>query len=282
MKIKLIIITLLITTGFSSYAQGFFNVSERFFRKASPEESHLIFGKAKTGILKKEKLDVLVWNIKKAEMEDWPNEFLFYSANKDLILIQEAYRNSIFDETLKLLKDFRWDMGVSFFDLLHGIIPTGTLVGSKANPNFALVKHSTYFEPLIKTPKSLTITKYQIEGSSKELLVISVHAINLTSIFPFKRYIDIAHNEIARHDGPVIYAGDFNTWSKDRTKYLFSSIEKLNLTPIDFKNGHLRMKFRKNFLDHAFVRGLNVKSAEVAWESQGSDHKPLLIKAEIL
>ncbi len=282
MKIKILIIILLVTFESLVHAQGFFNFRERFFRKANPEESHLTFGEAKTAVLKKGKLDILVWNIKKAEMEEWPNEFLIYSANKELILIQEAFKNSIFNQTINLLKGIRWDMGVSFFDIYHGKIPSGTLIGSVANPNLSLVKHSTYFEPIIKTPKSLTITKYAIEGSAKLLLVISVHAINLTSIFPFKRYIDIAHNEISKHDGPVIYAGDFNTWSEDRTKYLFSSVEKLNLTPIDFKNGHLRMKFRKNFLDHAFVRGVNVKSAEVAWESQGSDHKPLLIEAEIL
>jgi len=214
-------------------------------------------------------------------MENWQNEFIFYSQSKDLLLIQEAYRNNLFNDTLNFLKGLRWDMGISFFDLYNGIIPTGTLIGSKSNPDSILVKHSPYLEPVISTPKSLTMTKYSIEGSEKKLLVISVHAINITSLYPFKKHLEIAHEEIAKHDGPVIYAGDFNTWSEERLKYLYQSTKKLNLATVPFKYGHLRMKFRNNYLDHAFIRGVHLKNAEVAWESKGSDHRPLLLTLEI-
>ncbi len=262
-------------------AQSLYDIRDLIIRRAKPEESHLVFGEAKNSSIPKGPLNILVWNIKKAEMEDWQTEFLYYSRGKDLLLIQEAYKNKIFNDTLRIFRGFRWDMGVSFFDLYNGVIPTGTLIGSKSTPISTLVKHSQYLEPVINTPKSLTIAKYSIEGSNQTLLVISVHAINLTSILPFRKHIDIAHEEIAKHNGPVIYAGDFNTWSEQRLKYLYESTQKLNLKPIHFKYGEHRMKFRNNYLDHAFIRGLYLKNAEVAWESKGSDHRPLLITLEI-
>jgi endonuclease/exonuclease/phosphatase (EEP) superfamily protein YafD len=37
-------------------------------------------------------------------------------------------------------------------------------------------------------------------------------------------------------------------------------------------------KFTRNYLDHGFVRGLKVLSAEVLADARGSDHKPMVLE----
>lgn len=215
-------------------------------------------------------------------MKKWKEEFDRYTQGRDLILIQEAYGSDRFLNTISSFKGFRWDMGVSFLYKRQDNAPTGTMIGSYVEPSFTLVKHSPDNEPVISTPKALTFVKYPLEQRQEELLVISVHAINFTTTSAFKRHIDVAVKEIKNHHGPVLFAGDFNTWNKARTNYLFKICEMLGLKSVTFKNGHKRMKFGKYFLDHSFVRGVEITKAEVLGESQGSDHKPLLIDFSLL
>ena len=78
----------------------------------------------------------------------------------------------------------------------------------------------------------------------------------------------------------MFFAGDFNTRTKARTSYLMKAMSELNLTHVTFKNGDRRMvwKFTRNYLDHGFVRGLKVLSAEVLADARGSDHKPMVLE----
>jgi endonuclease/exonuclease/phosphatase (EEP) superfamily protein YafD len=135
---------------------------------------------------------------------------------------------------------------------------------------------------VIFTPKSLTLAKYPVKDSVSEILVISVHGINFDTTAAFKRHMDRAFLMIKDHEGPILFAGDFHTWSNSRTNYLFRLCKKFGLETVAFKNGHRRTKFNGYILDHAFVRGVKVQNAEVLGESQGSDHKPLLLEMNIL
>jgi endonuclease/exonuclease/phosphatase (EEP) superfamily protein YafD len=254
-------------------------VLSRFFRKIPVSEALSSFGSARDRELKSDSIKVLVWNIKKTQEKPWKEEFSEYARGKDLFLIQEAYDTDRFLDVIKSYDGFRWDMGKSFTYNLYNNHATGTMVGSSADPEEVVVTHTPDYEPMTNTPKAFTYARYGLEGSDKSLLVISVHAINFTTIGPFKRNMLQARAEIEKHDGPVLFAGDFNTHHNLRTSYLMSMMKELKFSTIKFINGHQRMKFKLtgSILDHGFVRGLKVKHAEVLGKAKGSDHKPMVL-----
>jgi endonuclease/exonuclease/phosphatase (EEP) superfamily protein YafD len=252
----------------------------RWFELVPEEQSHVVVKDTISGVLDPTRISVLVWNIKKSEMKNWAQEFLDYSRQRHLVLLQEGYRNSTFDSTLATIPAFRWDMAVSFLMRQKGRTPTGVLIGSTADPVEVRAEHTRDYEPLVNTPKATLYAKYPLLNSAHELLVVSVHGINLTSFATFKRHVEQMRAEIARHEGPVLWAGDFNTRTQARTRYLMQAVRDLGLSEVNFKNGDRRMvwKFTKNYLDHGFVRGLTVKDAEVIVDSRGSDHRPLTLE----
>ncbi len=255
----------------------------RFFKHIPVSEALVTYGAAHDRELDSSSINVLVWNIKKTQEKPWKVEFSEYAKGKDLFLIQEAYDESLFLDTIKSFDGFRFDMGRSFTYSRYNNHATGTMIGSHAEPEEVIVTHTVDHEPMTGTPKSLTYAKFDITGSDKSLLVISVHAINFTTLGPFKRNMLQAKAEIDKHDGPVLIAGDFNTHLKVRTNYLYQMMKDLKFTPITFKNGDQRMRapVTGNFLDHGFVRGLSVKSAEVIGTAKGSDHKPMLLELSL-
>ncbi len=242
--------------------------------------AHRYFGQADDLALDPSSIKTLVWNIKKTQKAEWQREFLNYSENQDLVLLQEGFQGPRFNSTIERLPEFRWDMAVSFLLRKSNRAATGTMIGSIVPPSFVLAKQTEDFEPIVNTPKATIFAKYPIAGTQQELLVISFHGINLTSHSTFQRHLQQARAQILAHHGPVFFAGDFNTRSQARTSYLMSAMSDLNLTPVTFKNGDRRMvwKFTRNYLDHGFVRGLKVLSAEVLAEARGSDHKPMVLE----
>jgi endonuclease/exonuclease/phosphatase (EEP) superfamily protein YafD len=255
-------------------------ISSRFFRKIPVSEALASFGSARDRELKSDSIKVLVWNIKKTQMKPWKAEFSEYSRGKDLILVQEAYDNQLFVDTINSYDGYKWNMGKSFLYTRYNNQATGTMIGATAEPEEVIVTHTPDNEPITNTPKAMTYAKYGLDGSDKSLLVITVHAINFRELGPFKRNMLQARAEIEKHDGPVFFAGDFNTHLKVRTRYLMNMMSELGFCTVIFKNGHLRMKaaVTGNYLDHGFVKGLTVKSAEVLGDSHGSDHKPMVLE----
>jgi len=258
-------------------------VWDRYFRLVPEEQAHVYQGNTQRPHFKPESIKAFIWNIKKTQMMNWKQEFETFGKNQDLILLQEAYQNKLFNTTASTFKDYRWDMGISMYYVQDNDAATGTMIGSKVSPQEVVVKHSPDGEAVVHTPKAMTFAKYPIEGRADELLVISVHGINITKYGPFKRHMDQAAEQIENHSGPILFAGDFNTRTKARTAYLMKMIEKYGFKTVEFKNGHQRMrwKFTNNYLDHGFVRGLKVNSAYVAGEATGSDHKPMFIEMAV-
>ena len=89
------------------------------------------------------------------------------------------------------------------------------------------------------------------------------------------------NNIIQTHQGPVLFAGDFNVWDLSRQKAISDLAQKNNLESIQFKNDKFIKKFRIYPLDRAFVRGLRPIKAEVIKDIDSSDHKPISFDLEI-
>jgi endonuclease/exonuclease/phosphatase (EEP) superfamily protein YafD len=243
------------------------------------EQAHRSFGQAAELALDPASIKTLVWNIKKTQKAAWQPEFVRLSKGRDLVLLQEGIHNPRFTSTTQQLEKFRWDLAVSFVLRRPERAPTGSMIGATVAPSQVIVKQTEDFEPVVNTPKSTVFAKYPLAGSPQELLVISIHGINLTSLASFKRHMLQARAEIVRHAGPVLFAGDFNTRTQARTRYLVQLMRELSLDPVTFKNGDQRLawKFTRNYLDHTFVRGLRVTAAEVLGDAMGSDHKPMVL-----
>lgn len=253
----------------------------RWFKVLPESESLMSRGVAFERELDPKNIKALIWNIKKAEMQSWKQEFTEYGRGKNLFLIQEAYETKKFETTIDSFEGAQWDMGISFLYRRYGDAATGTMIGSSAIPSEVLVRHSVDREPIVGTPKAITFAKYDLKGRNDELLVVSVHAINFETTGAFKRQMDQIEEEVKKHSGPVLLAGDFNTWNSSRNTYLKNMAKRLGLKESKYINGEARMKFRGWYLDHVYTKGAKVKSATVVGESTGSDHKPILVELTI-
>ena len=259
------------------------NPVRRYFQRVPIERAHTIIGNAEATELHDADLQVLVWNVKKGMKDNFPSEFVKYGHGKDIFLIQEAYTADFFRVSLANFSNYQWDLGISFTYRLYNNDGTGNMIGSWARPSWVKVEHTLDYEPVTETPKTTAYAKFNVSGKEEQLLVISMHGINFANIGAFERHIEQVKKNIEGHQGPVIFAGDFNTRTKKRYDLLLEMAYKLKLQEVRFINGHFRMTAvgSKNILDHAFVRGFDVRHAEV-FKSDGSDHKPMTLDLHFL
>lgn len=241
-------------------------------------QAHKTIGEASIPEFKSNSIKVLIWNIKKGQEKGLDRDLPSLGSDRDLVMLSEGYGKPSVLNIFKSFKGFVWDFGISFLYKKDNNYPTGTLIGSKVEATEVRVTHSPDLEPIILTPKAFTMGKYPIQASKKELLVISVHGINLADHDSFVRHMGQAFEEIDRHDGPVIFGGDFNTRTKKRLNHLFEESVKRGFQSVDFVNGHKRSKgVTPYYLDWTFVRGLKVKNPKVV-TVKSSDHMPMLLE----
>lgn len=267
--IRIIIFVLLVTSSFSTFAKR--RGLAKKYEIPPLSDSHLIMGTPQNSQLNRNSIKVLVWNLLKAERKNWKRDFINLSANKDILLLQEGYLNRRTEDTFKALRMFRFDMGVSFLYKKDNKTPTGTVVGSRVTPISSGVLRTKDYEPLIKTPKTITYAKYPIKGNGQTLLVLSIHGMNFTKQYAYNNQINQALTLIDAHKGPVIFAGDFNSRTKKRLKYLRDRMKQRNFKELSYLDDK-RMKVFGNILDHTFTRGFLVRNSRVLPHIKSSDH----------
>lgn len=221
-------------------------------------------------------IKVLVWNIYKGKNKNWINEFSDFSNNKDLVLLQEAFLNQKMLGLLASNKLFSYNFATSWIDLKYGATPSGIATGSSVTSSETTWQRSYFKEPILRTPKMTLFTKFKLAGMDKELLVGNIHAINFVRAYKLRHMLDQAAQIISKHKGPVLFAGDFNTWTKTKINNMNSVFKKLGMKSVSFKND-LRKRFLGKVLDHAWIRGLQVQSSKIPISS-GSDHAPLIFE----
>lgn len=242
----------------------------------SMAQSHITLGQSTESELNPNSIKVLVWNILKAERKNWLSDFLNVSGDKDILLLQEGYLSERMQFAFNTLDSFRFDMGVSFLYKKDNNTPTGTVIGSRVSPVDSSLVRTHDLEPFIKTPKTITYATYPIAGSDKTLLALNIHGINFANHSAFVNHINQAVELIMAHDGPIVFAGDFNTRTKKRMSHLKNIMTFLGLREVGFRNDK-RMKVFGNILDHAFVKDLLVKDSNVLKDLKSSDHKAMVL-----
>jgi len=212
-------------------------------------------------------ISVLNWNIYKGQRDNWAADFRRYSYKHDVVTIQEAHLG---DDLKSMLDDDHryWALNAAFN---YRDKATGVMTVSRVKPVYSCGQRTV--EPLIRLPKTSLISYYPVEGMNENLLVANVHGINFSfGVDVYKEQIEKLYSAIKNHSGPVVLAGDFNTWSDERMQIVDDLAQRLSLESLDYTN-HNRTSVFGNALDHVFYRGLEPVEQDT-WQVTSSDHNP--------
>ncbi|MFN9115568.1 MAG: endonuclease/exonuclease/phosphatase family protein [Bacteroidota bacterium] len=232
-------------------------------------------------------LKILVWNIHRGDDDLFSYDYQKLTRDKDLVLLQEANLDSDLARTLKLPK-LQLVHAESFTSPLSST-KMGVATLSKAAPVTNVGLKSPVTELKTTTPKVSLIQTFRLSGTRQTLLVANVHAINFVPNVDFVKHIAQISKAIAFHRGPMIVAGDFNTWNVDRLIYLDKILSVIKLKRVDFPAGRTRFPsigyilgtLTGGELDHVYVRGLKVIDSHVEVTVTTSDHKPLELTLDL-
>jgi len=214
-------------------------------------------------------LSILSWNIYKAKNDDLLQDLTVLSEGVDIVLLQEALE----DERLEALKPY-WRFAPGY---QAGSVQTGVMTLSRWPA--AVHCQFAYNEPWLKTPKATNVVEYALQNGER-LLAINVHAINFTlGVKAYREQLDSAVALMREHKGPIVFAGDLNSWSKSRRKTLTQLLEPLGLVPTEFLEDNRRRAFGRA-LDYVWLRGVEIGAIEVPVH-KSSDHNPLLVSLRV-
>ena len=125
-------------------------------------------------------------------------------------------------------------------------------------------------------PKSTLVSYYDIDGHDKHMMVANIHGINFTlGMAAYRQQLDQMNEAIKQNDGPMIVAGDFNSWSEKSFAEIEKMLDDLSLSSLSYKV-NIKTHFLGNALDHVFYRGLEPVSNRV-YEVSSSDHNPISV-----
>ncbi|GAK85363.1 hypothetical protein JCM19238_2945 [Vibrio ponticus] len=221
-----------------------------------------------TVIDKQGELNVLVWNIYKQNRSSWQSALDYLAQDKQLLLLQEA---SMTPELRHWIEQGKWSGNLvdafKAFDTSAGVLNLAHELPRKACAY-------TEMEPWLRLPKSAIYANYPL-SNGQSLAVVNIHAINFTyGTEEYHRQLGKLAKALAQHSGPMIIAGDFNSWSEERLKVMKSLLDKLQVTEAIYQPDHRKQFINGLPLDHLFYRGLVLEKAK-APISDASDHNPM-------
>ncbi len=233
---------------------------------------------------------LLCWNVEKGQNEDLFTRLqsLADELEPDLIFLQEAHL------TISRVDGYGGIFAPGWSYPWPGGRAIGVAILSRSEPVSFEKLPTRDREFGVTAPKVSLAQIWDLPGADT-LLIINIHGLVFESgqrLAGFRRQLDVIEGVVAGHDGPVLLAGDFNTWSGYRLGYVREMAERLRLNEIDeFEGTRPRTtadlgseasntSFGVNPdlpLDHVFVRQLDVVEARVLDETV-SDHMPLFIR----
>lgn len=218
--------------------------------------------------LNPELIRVLNWNIQKQISPTWRSDLERLCRQVDLALLQEVH---LADDFLACF-EHRWchsfTQGWSTRNRMTGVA-TLAAVGHLSHNQLVCM------EPLLRTPKATNITTYPLADSKDELLVINLHAVNFClGMRAYQEQLRGIVDVAKEHRGPIIFAGDFNTWHPGRERLIREVARMFGMEEVLFEEDHRTRVFGK-CLDYIFTRGLKTLDAH-SRPVASSDHNPLL------
>jgi len=211
---------------------------------------------------------ILLWNIHKEGDAGWQEDLARLANGNDVLLLQEVTLLDPLQEVLRAA-GLRWILASSFIyeDNDIGVL-TATRVAPVANCTLRVV------EPLIRIPKSAVISWLRLRGITQTVAITNVHAINFTlTLNAYQAQLTAVRDVLAEHRGPIVLAGDFNTWSAQRFAAVRKVAADLGLVEVTYADDR-RALFVGRQADHVFVRGLDIVGSR-ATPVTSSDHNPI-------
>ncbi len=211
---------------------------------------------------------VLVWNLHKLQDPEWQNELTRWGRASDLLMLQEAQDDPELTAWL-VSGQFKWQQVAAF--RFQGRA-SGVLNAATVEQVYSCSLRIP--EPATRLPKSSLLSLYPLQGSRYPLMVINVHGINFElGMAAYKQQVTQIAKLTRKYQGPVIVAGDFNTWSDKRRFLLQNALARYQFQEASYQPDE-RTRVAGLPLDHLFYRGLTLSQGE-AVSSDGSDHNPL-------
>ena len=224
--------------------------------------------------LNPERISILNWNIYKGKRENWVLDFKRYSYKHDVLMIQEAHLGDVLQSVLDNEHQY-WALNAAFN---YQDKATGVMTASRVKPLRSCGQ--SIAEPIIRYPKTSLISYYPVEGMNENLLVANIHGINFTfGVGAYKEQIENLYDVMKYHNGPIVLAGDFNTWSDKRMLIVDDLAQRLSLESLDYAS-HNRTVVFGNALDHVFYRGLEPVEHDT-WYVTSSDHNPTRVSFRV-
>ena len=253
-------------------------VVNKYYRIQTPESDQVIQnipGYSQQG-LDPESIKILNWNIYKGKRAAWKNDFIKLARGMDIILLQEARTT---DDNLIFfsINHMGGEFARSFLYHSESAYATGVMTLSKSRPISIEHLKTDFKEPLSRTPKITLITEYPFKKMQTTLLVVNTHGINFVRSALFKAQMVGLEKKIKTHKGPVIFAGDFNTWNKKRVVILSGIVNRLKMKATAFVPDS-RTKRLGYFIDHVFYKDLEIKQTNVIKDIRSSDHNAMEIE----
>ena len=212
---------------------------------------------------------ILTWNIHKQEDDGWRRDLSALGMENDVLLLQEIVLEPPLRDVIAAA-GLRWVMASSF---LYRDIDVGVLTASRIQPIATCTQRIV--EPLLRLPKSAVITWFPLRGRTATLAIVNVHAINFSvSLRVYEAQFDAVADALAAHEGPIILAGDMNTWTDARKRIVNRTAARLQLTEVPFADDRRRLFFGHQ-LDYMYIRALEVVRSS-ALPVTSSDHNPVI------
>lgn len=216
-------------------------------------------------------LSLVTWNTHKLKDPDTIKAIGRIGTSADLLFLQEAMYSDQWQTALIEELPMNFVFYKSFCFLNHEI--TGVMTASRFSLLNSQALRSGDREPISYTHKVAGYSSFYLNGTLIHL--INIHSLNFNDGRPFEHQIDFLVEFASHLNGPLIWAGDFNTWNNLRIDYLLAQTKKLNLIELLPDN-----EVRNRILDHIFVRGFKIIRTEIVNETS-SDHFPLRATIEL-
>ncbi|MCZ4338114.1 endonuclease/exonuclease/phosphatase family protein [Shewanella colwelliana] len=219
-------------------------------------------------------LNLAVWNIYKQQKTQWQQTLTALEHDAHLILLQEA-------KLSPKLERFITSNGLHLamakaFKLFS--TPVGVMNLSTESASLSCAFHA--IEPWIRFAKSSLVSSYLL-SNGQTLLVVNLHGINFDwRLQRYEQQWEVVAKKIALHQGPVILAGDFNTWRNERLEIVEELTARLKLKEARYKSDFRHRVFGYP-LDHLYYRGLNLVHA-ASFKTASSDHNPIVAQFTLM
>ena len=246
---------------------------------------------AETGTALSDTITVVTWNTEKKDGGELRQALrsLVDRQGADLVFLQECNENL-------LDLDF---IGGYLANSWQYPWPDGDTVGvmtlSRVRPVEIKELPTKYREFFVTAPKVSLITAYPLADGTT-LLAVNVHLLVFErwGTMKLRSQLEDLETVIAAHHGPVIVAGDLNTWNHKRLDLVAAMMRRLDLEEVggispgrrtgDRGSAFLNWLFgvdKELPLDRIYFRGLAPRSAAVL-PSEVSDHQALRVEFAVL